>query len=174
MIRPELVRDLVSLLRTKYAFVILDIPHIWTGWTAASLTYSDHVIMVAQLWLRSLTHSARLLAAWQTIGLSNSSVSLIINRSGAKFKEAITAEDFERVLHNKIEAYLSNDIKAVVNAETHGKTLFETGQNTPLQQQIRQFTQGIMARKNANSQTAATTSTDGRKNLLTFLGKKGG
>lgn len=92
-VRPELIRDLISLLRTKFSFVILDIPHIWTSWVAASLTYSDQVVMVGQLWLRSLTHSSRMLAAWQSIGLPGSAVSLIINRSGAKFKEAITAQD---------------------------------------------------------------------------------
>lgn len=172
-VRPELIRDLIALLRARFAFVIVDIPHIWTGWTAASLTYSDQVVMVAQLWLRSLTHCSRLLAAWQTIGLTNNSISLIINRSGAKFKEAITAQDFERVSRHKIAAYLSNDIKAVVGAETQGKTLFETAQNTPLQQQIRQFAQTIMTNRNNDRQSSESgVSNDSKKNLLTFLGKK--
>lgn len=177
IVRPELVRDMISLLRTKFNFVILDIPHIWTGWTAASLTYSDHVVMVAQLWLRSLTHSSRLLAIWQTIGLSENSISVVINRSGAKFKEAITAQDFERITHHKIEAYLSNDIKSVVAAESEGKTLFEIGHTILLQQQIRQFTKNIIARSNANPDNNSNYSgnnTQNRKNLLTFLGKKSG
>ncbi len=173
-IRPELIRDLISLLRTKFNFVILDIPHIWTGWTATSLTYSDQVIMVAQLWLRSLTHSSRLLSAWQAIGISKDIVSLVINRSGAKFKEAVTAQDFELISHQKIAAYLDNDIKAVVNAETRGKTLFEIEQHTVLQEQIRHFTQSVMARSGIIN-TAFTNdilTSGGRKNLLGFLGKK--
>ncbi len=177
-IRPELIRDLISLLRTKFRFVILDIPHIWTGWTATSLTYSDQVVMVAQLWLRSLTHSSRLLAAWQSMGLSQDNISLVINRSGAKFKEAITAQDFERISHRKIEAYLNNDIKAVVNAEAHGKTLFEIGQNTILQQQIRQFSQLVMMRSGLINKSeimnTPNISSGGRKNLLGFLAKKDG
>ncbi len=175
-IRPELIRDLISLLRTKFSFIILDIPHIWTGWTAASLTYSDQVVMVAQLWLRSLTHSSRMLAAWQTIGLSGNAVSIIINRSGAKFKEAITSQDFERISHHKIEAYLSNDIKAVVSAETHGRTLLQSDNDSQLKQQIRQFAQNIMARKGADNQSSASGNAPagGRKNLLTFLSKKNG
>lgn len=175
MIRPELIRDLISLLRTKFSYVILDIPHIWTGWTSASVTYSDHVVIVAQLWLRSLTHSSRLLAIWQAIGISENSISLIINRSGAKFKEAITVQDFERITHNKIEAFLSNDIKSVVSAESKGKTLFEIGQNILLQQQIRQFTQSILARKGADGKRSGNSQmSGGRINLLTFLGKKSG
>lgn len=181
VVKPELVRDMISLLRTKFNFVILDIPHIWTGWTAASLTYSDHVVMVAQLWLRSLTHSSRLLAIWQTIGLSENSISVVINRSGAKFKEAITAHDFERITHHKIEAYLSNDIKSVVSAESEGKTLFEIGHPILLQQQIRQFTKNIVARSSSNNKEVPGNKLNypgnnapNRKNLLTFLGKKSG
>ncbi len=173
VIRPELIRDLISLLRSKFNFVILDIPHIWTGWTSASLTHSDHVVMVAQLWFRSLTHSSRLLSAWQTIGIPDNAISLVINRSGAKFKEAITAQDFERISRRKIEAYLNNDIKSVVTAESQGKTLFGIGQNTLIQQQIRQFTQGIIARRGINNKSGDNKESGGRKNLLTFLGKKG-
>lgn len=173
-VRPELVRDLISLLRTKFKFVVLDVPHIWTGWTAASLTYSDRIIMVAQLWLRSLMHASRMLLAWQAVGLSNDMVSLIINRSGAKFKEAITAQDFERISHHKIAAYLSNDIKAVVGAETVGKTLFESNNDTPLRQQIYQYAQGIVASKGINTESFDTDVPliTSKKNLLTFLSKK--
>lgn len=172
-IRPEVIRDLINLLREKYRFVILDVPHVWTPWTAAALTYSDRVVMVAQLWLRSLTHASRLLAAWQSIGVSNDAVSLVVNRSGAKFKEAITAQDFERICHSKIEAYLSNDIKTAVGAETLGKTIFEMGRDTLLQQQIRQFTKDILARTGIIHKTVENNPQLGnRKNLLSFLGKK--
>ena len=173
-IPPEVIRDLISLLRAKFNFVILDIPHVWTPWTAAALTYSDHVVMVAQLWLRSLTHASRLLAAWQSIGVTNDTVSIVINRSGAKFKEALTAQDFERVCHNKIDAYLSNDIKTTVGAETLGKTIFEIGRDTLLQQQIRQFTNDIVAKTGANRKNIdiATANSGGFTKLLSFLGKK--
>ena len=146
-IKPEIIRELISILRSKFKFVIIDVPHIWTHWTAAALKHSDHNILVGQLWLRSLTHATRLLTAWQSAGIVRDHVSLIMNRSGAKFKEAISADEFERICHQKIEAHLNNDIKAVVNAENQGKTIYETAQpGSLLQQQIKQITQTLMAR----------------------------
>jgi len=175
IIRPEVIRDLINLLRAKFDYVILDIPHVWTPWTAAALTYSDTVVMVAQLWLRSLTHASRLIAAWQSIGISQDTVSLVINRSGAKFKEAITAQDFERVCRKKIDAYISNDIKTAVGAETLGKTVFEMERNALLQQQIRQFAKDIVARYGYLDSSVEKKSTSaGRKNLLSFFGKTEG
>jgi len=175
IIRPEVIRDLITLLRTKFDYVILDIPHVWTPWTAAALTYSDTVVMVAQLWLRSLTHASRLIAAWHSIGIAHDTVSLVINRSGAKFKEAITAQDFERVCRKKIDAYISNDIKTAVGAETIGKTVFEMERNSLLQQQIKQFAKDIIARYGNKDLAIDTKSLSGsRKNLLSFFGKTEG
>jgi len=139
-VKPEIIRDLIAILRSKFKCVILDVPHVWTHWTAAALKHSDHNILVGQLWLRSLTHATRLLNVWQGAGISRERVSLIINRSGAKFKEAISAEEFERICHQKIEAHLNNDIRAVIGAENQGKTVYETAlEGSLLAQQFKQI-----------------------------------
>jgi pilus assembly protein CpaE len=145
-VSPEFIHNFITILRAKFKFVIIDVPNLWTPWTAAALKYSDHSILVAQLWLRSLTHTTRQLAAWHGAGIDRNKVSLIINRSGAKFKEAVSAEDFERICHHTIEAHMNNDIKTVISSETQGKTVFETGQGALLQQQIKQITQGLAER----------------------------
>lgn len=139
MIRPETIRELVTVLRSKFAYVIIDVPHVWTDWTAATLTYSDHSVMVAQLWLRSLTHASRLLSGWNSIGVSDNDISVIINRSGAKFKEAITTQDFEHICRHPITAHINNDIRAVAHAEHEAKTLMELEDGVAIQDQVNQF-----------------------------------
>lgn len=145
IIRPEIVRDMIMILRSQFKFVVMDIPHIWSGWTAAAVSNSTHNILVSQLWLRSVTHATRLLTAWRDIGVDKQAISLVINRSGAKFKEAITASDFEKVSNKKIDFYLANDIKTIVNAENQGKTLVEVGPSL-LERQIRELTQSLVMR----------------------------
>lgn len=137
-VRTEVVGDLIGILRRNYDVVIIDLPHLWTPWVATALTQSTHAVMIAQLWLRSVTHSSRLLSAWRNIGLDNNQISLIINRSGAKFKEAVSARDFERVCAIPIRYYFANDIKSIVSAENQGKTLLETG-NSALSRQFKEF-----------------------------------
>ena len=149
LLRPELIRNLIDILRTKYKVVIIDLPHVWTHGTAAALKHSDHNILVGQLWLRSLTHATRLINAWQNAGVSTEHTSLIINRSGAKFREAISAEEFERICRQKIEAHLNNDIKAVVNAENQGMTVCETApEGALLPQQFKQIASNLVDRFN--------------------------
>jgi pilus assembly protein CpaE len=137
-VHAQVVRELITILRQDYDAVILDLPHIWTPWVSAALTESTHAVMIAQLWLRSVTHSSRLLSAWRNAGIGNNQISLLINRSGAKFKEAVSTRDFERVCATPIRYYFVNDIKNVVAAENQGKTLLEIG-NSLLCRQFKEF-----------------------------------
>jgi pilus assembly protein CpaE len=135
---PEIVRDMLHVLRQKFDVVVVDVPHIWTPWTASAISAADTNLLVAQLWLRSVTHASRLLRAWGELGLDASQIQLIINRSGAKFKEAVGVKDFERVCGLPVQHFLANDIRAVITAENQGCTVLELA-STPLQRQLREL-----------------------------------
>jgi pilus assembly protein CpaE len=137
-IPPEVIRQLINTLSQRYDYVIIDLPHIWSNWLAAALTCSTKSVLVAQLWLRSVTHTARLLGAWGDVGIPEDKIVSVINRSGAKFKEAVTARDYENVCRRKINFFLGNDIKTIVAAENEGKTVLQVGQ-TAIGQQFRDF-----------------------------------
>ncbi|MBN8531354.1 MAG: AAA family ATPase [Alphaproteobacteria bacterium] len=142
-IRPETIRDLLVTLQQRFEYVVIDLPHLWSTWIAAALSDSSHIVMVAQLWLRSVTHSARLLGAWRDIGIRDENVTVVVNRSGAKFKEGITSKDYERVCNKKVDFYFGNDIKTIVSAENQGKTIQEVG-SSMLARQFREFASGFL------------------------------
>jgi pilus assembly protein CpaE len=121
----QAIPELLTILKQSYDTIILDLPHVWLPWVATACQYSTQLVLVAQLWLKSVTHSARLLKAWREHNISMDAVSLVINRSGAKFKEAIEPRDFERVCNVPIRHMIANDIKSVVMAEGEAKTILE-------------------------------------------------
>lgn len=127
-IKPEVIRNLIATLKSDFKFIIIDLPHIWSPWVAAALGEATQCMLVSQLWLRSVTHASRLLKSWRDIGVDTTrGASVIINRSGAKFKEAITEKDFERVCGVDIKFALANDTRSIVMAENQGKTVAEAG-----------------------------------------------
>lgn len=136
-IKPEVIRNLISTLKSQYKFVIIDLPHIWSPWVAAALGEAGHSIMVSQLWLRSVTHSSRMLKSWREIGMSANKITVVANRSGSKFKEAVTAKDYERVCGTPIQFALPNDTKSIVTAENQGKTVSEVAFSSPLAVQFK-------------------------------------
>ncbi len=153
-IKSELIRDLITTLQKSYQFVILDLPHIWSPWVAGALNQSDAIVLVAQLWLKSVAHAARLLNIWRETGINPDQVMVTINRSGAKYKEGVTVKDFERVCHKRVNFYLPNDIRSVVNAENQGKTIPELGKSRlaedimAIANELRDFKEDMAQRKN--------------------------
>ncbi len=166
---PELIRDLVGVLRSRFDVVVLDIPHLWTPWTAAAVSSASKHLLVAQLWLRSVTHASRLLRMWGETGIEMANLDLIINRSGAKFKEAVSTKDFERVCGVPINHYLANDIRTVVSAENQGCTLLEIGSSL-LQRQLRDLAGELLGQRTGAVFPGTAAATPARKPLFRRTG----
>jgi pilus assembly protein CpaE len=124
-VNAEAIKELIATLSPTYNTIILDIPHVWLPWVATAMQQSTHLVLVAQLWLKSVSHAARMMRAFREIGVPAERVTAVINRSGAKFKEAIDTKDFERVCGVSIRYTVANDIKTVVTAEGSAKTIME-------------------------------------------------
>lgn len=160
---PETIHTLISTLTSEYEVVIVDLPHIWSGWTSSAISASTDVVLVAQLWLRSITHAARLLGLWRNMGISDEMVTVAINRSGAKFKEGISEKDFERVCSHSIDYNIANDIRTIVAAESQGQMIMEVSQST-LAMQLKGLAGMLMGLSTGNS--GLQKPTDGRFSLF--------
>ncbi len=152
-VHDELVRNLIATLSNDYDFVILDLPHIWSPLVSSCVLQTNHLVMVAQLWLRSITHSSRLLSTWRKIGIKDKQISLVANRSGAKFKEAVSFSDFERVCGISFSSHFDNDTKSVIAAENNGRTILE-GANSELSKQFKKFAAVFASPKTESSADA--------------------
>jgi pilus assembly protein CpaE len=172
-VKPEIIRELLTLLRGHFGQVIVDVPHLWTPWTAEVLAQADRIVVVTQLWLRSLAHLSRMLVAWQQAGISADKVVLVSNRSGAKYREAITPQDVERVCQKPVHFYLANDIKTVVSAENHGKTILEMG-NSLLERQLRELAGTLNTQDGGIFVPPPVAGVAGRKSFLGTLREKAG
>ena len=126
-VRPEQMTELLDVLRSQFDFVIFDMQRVWVDWISTLMSQLDHRMLVSQLWLRSLTHVTRMMACWGELGIHQDDVSLVMNRSGSRFKEAMSADDFERVSGLSTKFYLPNDTRTTTTAEDQGKTVAEIG-----------------------------------------------
>ena len=125
VVNADSIRDLITTLSATYDNVIIDVPHVWLPWVATVAQQSTQLVLVAQLWLKSVSHASRMMRALRDIGVPAERVTAIINRSGAKFKEAIEPKDFERVCGTTIRYTVANDIKTIVMAEASPTTIIE-------------------------------------------------
>lgn len=124
-VSAESVSALVTTLKQSYDNIVLDLPHVWLPWVAAACQQSTQLVLVAQLWLKSVSHAARMMKAFRELNIPADRINTVINRSGAKFKEAIDLKDFERVCGSSVKYMLGNDIRTVVAAEAEARTVME-------------------------------------------------
>ena len=141
-VSADAIRELLNTLKLSYDNIILDLPHVWLPWVAAACQQSTHIVMISQLWLKSVSHSARMMRVFRDLAIPQERVIPVINRSGAKFKEAIDAKDFERVCGAPIRYTLSNDIKTIAAAEGSAKTVMEL-ETSALAEDIARLASGL-------------------------------
>jgi pilus assembly protein CpaE len=167
----ELISHLITTLSNDYDFVIIDLPHIWNRLVSDALLQSSRIIMVAQLWLKSITHSSRLLNAWRKMGIKDKQISLVANRSGAKFKEAVSFSDFERVCNLPFSCHFDNDTKSVIAAENNGRTIVE-GANSDLSRQFKKFAATFIDKAGGAEGIQEPAGGTGKLRLASFMGGK--
>lgn len=141
-VSAESVSALVTTLKQSYDNIVLDLPHVWLPWVAAACQQSTQIVLVAQLWLKSVSHAARMMKAFRELNIPQDRIHTIINRSGAKFKEAIDLKDFERVCGSSVKYMLSNDIRTVVAAEAEARTVMEL-EGSQLSNDIMRLARGL-------------------------------
>ncbi len=141
-VSADAVRDLVNVLKQSYDNIILDMPHVWLPWVATACQQSTHIVLITQLWLKSVSHAARMVRAFRDMNIPLDRVITVVNRSGAKFKEAIDPKDLERVSNTTIRYTLSNDIRTVTAAEGAARTILEM-EPSALGQDILRLARGL-------------------------------
>jgi pilus assembly protein CpaE len=124
-LEPAALEALLARLRENYDTIILDLPHVWQPWVMAACIHADRLVMVSQLWLKSVSHAARIMKNLRSTSLRPEHITMVINRAGAKFKEAVDEADFIRVCGVPIRHHISNDIRTIGLAEAQAKTMME-------------------------------------------------
>lgn len=119
--------NIIQVLKKKYKYVIIDLPHLWTEWLAVVLNEVEKNVMVSQLNLKSVTHASRLLDAFENSGIPRAKTSILINRSGSKLKEPFTAAEFALATKHKVDYYISNESKIMAASEDKGEIAIELG-----------------------------------------------
>jgi pilus assembly protein CpaE len=154
-VSAESINELIATLQQTYDNIVIDLPHVWLPWVAEAAKHATHLVLVAQLWLKSVSHAARLMRSFRDIGIGPDHIVTVINRSGAKFKEAIELKDFERVCSTTVRYTLNNDIKTIVAAEASATTIMELPPSD-LARDIERLTRGLCGMELAQSPAQVT------------------
>ena len=130
---------LLDFARQMAPYVVVDCPHIWSPWTAALLSVSEDVVVVAQPDLPNLRDCKNLMDSVVSKRSEAYPTRLVLNRVDAFKKTQLTAKDFEDTLNLAPLASIPFDPVVFGTAMNNGQMIGEAAKGHKIAESFRQL-----------------------------------
>ncbi len=159
MVGPEDVTTLLTLARSCFDVVIVDMPCAVTGWTDAIYGQSDIYFLVCGLEVRSAQNAMRFQKLLQAEGMSTQQLSFVLNRAPGKMDMSGRAriDKMADGLGVKFHTVLPDGGKQVTEVNDQAGTLSELAPRNAMTKEIQRLAQELHDARQAieSGQTAA-------------------
>ena len=105
--------------------LVLDMPHVWTGWSRATLTKADDVVVTATPELANLRNTKNIIDMLKRLRPNDPPPKLIINQQGVPKRPEIKPADFTEPLGISPMAVVPFEPLLFGNASNNGRMLGE-------------------------------------------------
>jgi len=116
---------LMDLLRASAPAVVLDIPHMWTGWTRRLLQSADEIVLVAEPDLGNLRNVKNILDLMGPMRANDSRIKLVMNRVGLPKRPEIPVKEFVTPINVTPACVIPFDSKVFGEAANNGQMVAE-------------------------------------------------
>lgn len=116
---------LLDLLRASVPCIVLDLPHVWTGWTKRTLIGADEVAIVAAPELASLRNAKNLMDLLRAARPNDSVPRLILNQVGLAKRPEIEAGEFAKALGVEVLSAIPFEAQLFGTAANNGQMIAE-------------------------------------------------
>jgi pilus assembly protein CpaE len=106
--------------------LVLDIPHVWNGWTRTTLSQADEIVITATPELANLRNAKNLVDTLKKLRPNDAPPHLIINQAGIPKRPEISPKEFAEPLELTPLAIIPFDPQLFGNAANNGRMLGET------------------------------------------------
>jgi pilus assembly protein CpaE len=121
--------SLIDAMRASTPWIVLDVPHLWSGWARRILISADEVIVVASPDLANLRNAKNLIDSVKSARLNDAPPRLILNGVGMFKRPEIAAVEFAKAVEIGPTAVISHDAKLFGAAANNGQMIAEIEPN---------------------------------------------
>ncbi|MGV3577757.1 AAA family ATPase [Brevundimonas sp.] len=126
-ISPEAFEEVTSQIRGTAPFVVLDLPHLWSGWMRRTLISADEVVVVATPDLASLRNAKNMIDLIRSGRPNDAPPRLVLNQVGVPGRPEIPAKDFGAALGVHPSLSIPFDAKLFGAAANNGQMILDAG-----------------------------------------------
>ena len=163
---PEAFTQLVDVAQRSAPAVVLDIPHVWNGWTRRTLESADEVVIVATPELANLRNAKNMVDTLKKLRPNDFAPKLVINQVGVPKRPEISISDFLDSLDMDAAAVIPFDPHLFGTASNNGRMLAESDGASPIVATLSDLAHIVTGRG-----VVATKAKGGLKGILSKLKK---
>lgn len=129
---PDAFSQIIDVAQRSAPIVVLDVPHIWSGWAKTTLMQADEIVITATPELANLRNTKNLVDMLKKLRPNDALPKLVINQAGVPKRPEITAVDFAEPLGITPMAVIPFDPLLFGNASNNGRMLGEMDAKSPI------------------------------------------
>jgi pilus assembly protein CpaE len=137
---------IVDSLRTSVPCTVLDVPHLWSGWTRRLLIAADDILIVAQPDLANLRNAKNLADLLRQQRPNDRRPLYCLNQVGMPKRPEISPADFAKALEDEPAAIIPFDPQLFGTAANNGQMIAEVSSGHKTTEMFRQLAQIVTGR----------------------------
>jgi pilus assembly protein CpaE len=139
-------------LRATVPYVVVDVPHQWTGWTKQTLVSADDILIVASPDLANLRNTKNLYDFLKAARPNDQRPLYCLNQIGVPKRPEIKAADFAKALEENPVASIPFEPQIFGAAANNGQMIAEISANHRTAETFRQMAQKLAGRAEPKKQ----------------------
>nr|WP_313519834.1 AAA family ATPase [Brevundimonas diminuta] len=179
-IGAEAFEEVTTRIRATAPFVVLDLPHLWSGWMRRALIAADEVVVVATPDLASLRNAKNMIDLIKQGRPNDAPPRLVLNQVGIPGRPEIPAKDFGAALGVHPSLSIPFDAKVFGAAANNGQMIVDAAAKTKAAEAFETLAQIVSrrelpaasARAAGRAKPTATAKSAGSSSLLGSLFSK--
>ncbi len=136
-------------LRASVPCIILDVPHVWTGWTQRTLVSADEILIVAAPDLANLRNAKNLVDFLRAARVNDRRPHYCLNQVGVPKRPEIKPADFAKGLEDQPVAVIPYEPQLFGTAANNGQMIAEVSANHRTAETFRQLAKLMTGRAEA-------------------------
>jgi pilus assembly protein CpaE len=135
-----------DVLRGSVPFILLDVPHMWSGWTKRTLIAADHILIVAGPDLANLRNAKNMIDLLRAARPNDRRPLYCLNQVGVPKRPEIKADEFTKALEVEPAAIIGFEPQMFGTAANNGQMIAEISANHRVAETFRQLAQVLTGR----------------------------
>lgn len=152
---PETFGEVLDLARASIPCLVLDLPHLWTGWARRTLVQADEIVITATPDLASLRNARNLVETLKGVRKHDAPPRLVLNQVGVPKRPEITPDDFAAALGCQPTAIIAFDPQTFGTAANNGQMIAEMNASAKAVESFRSLAQLVAGRSEARKGRAS-------------------